>query len=185
MERSLKGTVILDLVKIIRALKDLPWDEYLQPEDWEIINSMALPTAWYPIESYMRMGLAVFKLAAGGSEEAVRQFGRQAMQGLFNGPYRPFLDKGDPHQAVGKFIELRRSLFNFSRMEAEKVSENSLRMTISELGDLKEGVEVFALLAQVHLEEIAAMNGAREVRSASRVDFKEDGPVLTFDLEWS
>ncbi len=48
MAITVKGTVLTDLVKIVRKERQLGWDDYLQPEDWDIINGDILATQWYP-----------------------------------------------------------------------------------------------------------------------------------------
>jgi hypothetical protein len=188
-QRMVKGSVILDMVKIIRALDQLPWDQRLRPEDFEIVNGMVMPKSWYPIDAFMRMGLAVFELAAGSKPELVFAFGRQAMQGLFEGPYRPFLDKGDPFEATQKFLDLRRSMFNFSSMKMEKTGERGLRVEINEMGwaheALEEGLEVFSLVLDAHFEKLIELNGGREVKVSHRVEPRPDDTLLFHEVSWT
>jgi len=185
LERKCKGSVVLDMVKVVRAFKDLPWDKHLKPEDRQIVNSMVMPTEWYPLESYMRIGMAVFKLVARENEEAVRQFARAAMKELFEGAYRPFLDKHDPFLAVNKFLELRKSLFNFHRSAMEKTGDQSLQVRLFNLGEIEEGLEVFQLLLGVHLQELIRYNGGEEVEIKTRQEIQEGEKTLVFDLAWS
>ena len=39
-EKMVKGTMVLDFVKMVKAHKNLDWNKHLKPEDWEIINSI-------------------------------------------------------------------------------------------------------------------------------------------------
>jgi len=180
-ERKCKGSVILDMVKVIRAFKDLPWDEYLEPRDRKIIDSMVIPTEWYPVDSYQRMGLAVYELVAKGNTEALEAFGRQAMDELFQGPYKPFLDKKDPQEALKRFLELRKSIFNFSRMRAERTGPKSSRVVITDFGEFDKGLDLFQALLAVHLKRIVELNGGRDVRCRENMD----GSSLVCELEWS
>jgi hypothetical protein len=184
-ERKIKGSVVLDMVKVIRAFKDLPWDQYLTPGDLELVRAMVIPTAWYPIEAYQRMGVAVFKLVAKGSEEAVRKFGSAAMKELFEGPYRPFLDKHDPVEAVSKFFELRKSLFNFSKATVEKTGPKSLHVRIAELGDFEVGLDVFLLLLDAHLTELIQYNGGKDVKVKGWPERSRGQVELYADVTWS
>lgn len=183
-ERTVKGSVAMDMVKIVRALKDLPWDQYLKPEDFEIIDSMILPTGWYPVEFYQRVGTAVYKLVAKENVETVKSFGAMAMQELIEGPYRKFLTKGDPHQALDKFLELRKTMFNFGKMEARKTGDKKARITLSELGDYQEGMEIFQTLIGVHFEKLVETNGGTDVAMENSNEFKEGQSTFIFDLEW-
>ena len=57
-----KGTLLLDYVRMIRANKELDWDEYLETEDWEVINSQILSSQWYSYDSFRRIAYGVFKV---------------------------------------------------------------------------------------------------------------------------
>lgn len=183
-ERKCKGSVILDMVKIIRADKQAPWDRFLRPEDWEIVNSMVIPTEWYPIESYQRMGTAVYELVAKRNAQVVEQFGRAAMKGLFGGSYRPFLDKKDPHEAIHKFLELRKSLFNFSRMEMQKTGPRAARVLIFEIGEFQQGLDIFEQLLAAHLKELVELNGAGAATCQSSLQDVQGEKTLAFELGW-
>lgn len=182
-ERKCKGSMLVDLVKIVSAAKGLPWDKYLKPEDFEVVKTI-MPSAWYPIECFQRLGLAVFDLVAGGSRERVELFGRAAMKELWEGPYRPFLDKHDPFEATQKFLDLRKAVFNFSKMELEKTGPSSLRVKISELGDFPQGLDLFLILTGVHFRELVALNGGANPNLATSQTGPESNPVLLFDLVW-
>ena len=185
LERKVKGSVLLDMVKVVRAFKDQPWDQHLKPGDWEIINSMVIPTEWYPIESYMRIGVAVYELVAKGNEDAVRQFGLAAMKDLIEGSYRPFLDKGDPFEATRKFLDLRKSLFNFSKMGMEPTGQRSLRVVISEFGQFEAGLDVFMILLKAHLEELIRTNGGKEISLEEKIEGDQDQVTMIVDAAWS
>jgi len=184
-ERKCKGSVIVDMAKIVRQFKDQPWDEYLKPEDWEIVNAMVIPTVWYPIETYQRIGLAVYKLIAKGNPEVVRSFGRAAMAEMLQGPYRYHLERGNPFEAVQKFMDLRKTLFNFSRMEMEKTGDQSLRVRILELGDFETGLDVFLLLAGVHFQHLVEHNGGKDVKLETRQEGNPGDRELVLDLKWN
>ena len=47
-DEKVKGTMMIDQVRMIRGNKDKDWNKYLKPEDWNIIKGMILPAAWYP-----------------------------------------------------------------------------------------------------------------------------------------
>jgi hypothetical protein len=183
-ERMVKGSIVSDMVKVVNALKDLPWDQHLKKEDFEIINSMVLPTGWYPLDFYQRVGNAVYKLVANEDIKAASIFGETAMKELYEGPYRPFLDKGDPHVAIAKFLELRRGLFNFSNMVSNKTGEKSIHVLISELGDYTEGMEPFQILIGVHFEKLIEYNGGQNVKMKTEHKLVDGDSKFDFDLEW-
>lgn len=184
-ERKVKGSVVQDMVKIVRAFPDQGWDQYLTGEDMDTVKSMILPTAWYPIEFYQRVGLAVYRLVAGSSDEIVASFGKAAMKELFEGPYRPFLDQGDPVLAVRKFMDLRKSLFTFSRMAVEKTGNKEMRITIAELGDFVEGLDIFTVLLGVHIQELVALNGGMDPVLYTSQRMEGGDTVLEYEVSWT
>jgi hypothetical protein len=44
-DEKVKGTMMIDQVRMIRGNKDKDWNKYLKPEDWNIINTKILPSA--------------------------------------------------------------------------------------------------------------------------------------------
>jgi len=183
-ERMLKGSVIVDMVKVVRGFKDLPWDQYLRPEDWKVVNAMVIPTAWYPVESYFRIGWAVYKLVAKENADTVRAFGKAAMNEMMQGPYKSFLYRNEPLEAVQKFLDLRKPLFNFSRMTAERTGGKSLRVTVFEMGKFETGLDIFGLLAGIQFQHIVEQNGGKNVKLETRVISTAKDDDLIFDLTW-
>ena len=183
-DMKVKGNLIIDFVKVIRANKDLGWDQYLTPGDLELVNTMIIPAGWYPIEHYQRMGIALHQLIAKENEEVLRQFARALMQGLFAGAYRPFLDKHDPFAAAQRFLDLRVSLFNFARGKLEKTGEKSLRINffIGNLGDV--GLDIFLRFAGYYFQLLIELNGGQNVKMDCRREIRENEKVLVYELAW-
>ena len=44
-DEKVKGTMMIDQVRMIRGNKDKDWNKYLKPEDWNKINTKILPSA--------------------------------------------------------------------------------------------------------------------------------------------
>lgn len=107
---EIKGTWITDYARMIRANKDKDWDKYLRPEDWKIINAKILSSVWYPYESFMRMGSAVFREIAQGNLEIVRAFGKMFADNLAS-VYKSIIIPGDPQNTIGKVYSMQGSFF--------------------------------------------------------------------------
>ena len=86
---KVKGTLIIDYVRIIRANRERSWDRWLAKEDWEIIDGQVLPSNWYPYESFRRIGFAVFKEIANSDLNVAQQFGRLTIRNLAKGEHAP------------------------------------------------------------------------------------------------
>lgn len=57
---NVKGSILLDWVKAVRADKKGSYDKLLSDADKEIVARTILPSSWYPFETYM----ACFKAVA-------------------------------------------------------------------------------------------------------------------------
>jgi hypothetical protein len=112
---EVKGTVVMDWVKIVQDNPERDWKRYLKDEDWKIIRDNVLPSAWYPYEFFHRLGYAMFKEMAQGNLEAVRGFGKVNIRNTLQ-VYRGVLVPGDPVRSAENFAQLRR---NFMRGDAD------------------------------------------------------------------
>lgn len=108
---QVKGTMVMDYVRIIRANPDKNWDRWLTPEDWEIIRGKVLPSQRYPYKTFRNIGFAVFKEIAGGDLNVARQFGRFTMKNWIEIYRTSILVPGDPVHSLQKLAKLRRNFF--------------------------------------------------------------------------
>jgi hypothetical protein len=180
---QVKGTWIMNYIKIIRADKDREWDQYLEPEDWEIINGRVLSSQWYSYESFSRIGLAVFKEAAGSDLGAVRAFGRLMLEDLVK-VYKTILIQGDPHGSVQKFVALRETFFKdvegYTRIIDQGSDWLDYKLMMVER-DLKlEAAEAFATQMAGSLEALVEKTGAKNVK----VDIKREDDGFLIRLKW-
>jgi len=61
-ERKVKGVALVGLVELVRKNDDKPWDQYLTPEDMKLVNTMFMPSEWYPLEFSQRLVTAFAKI---------------------------------------------------------------------------------------------------------------------------
>lgn len=105
-DRMVKGSIVLDFVKMVKKYKNLDWNKYLKPEDWEIINTIVLPSKWYPIDFYKRCSMAAFQLISKGDLEGARSNGRLMARHLFETTYKSLGALTDPMLALQKFVQM-------------------------------------------------------------------------------
>ena len=182
-DREVKGTMVLDMVRMIRANKDLPWDEYLDAEDWKVINSIILQSKWYPFGLYQRLGWAVFQVVAKGNLELVRARGRQRGKELFGDVYKSIVANKSPLEALDAFVKRYSTLFNFSILRFEKEGEKNARI----YHDFKVDHQVFiAYCHQLrgHLEALVEMTGGKNYKVELIAKQWEGAPTTIFDITW-
>ena len=165
---EVKGTLMLNYVKLIRANKDRDWNKYLEPEDWEIINSIVLPATRYPYESFRRIGFAVLKEIANSNLEVVRGFGRFTMNTLLEIYSSVILVPGDPLSSI-KILSKNKEIFlsGESDTQVKEHGENwALLKCIppSQETDL-ERLGAFWYQHAGHLEELVEQAGGKNVKT--------------------
>lgn len=118
MGLKVKETILLDLVKQVRAAKGENWDKYLAPEDWGYINGDVMASKWYPDGFFYRLSLAVFKVIGRSKLDACFAYGRLVAANMAT-VYRNMLVPGDPAASIERFIVRRNSFFNTDYQDAE------------------------------------------------------------------
>jgi hypothetical protein len=162
---KVKGTMIIDYVKIIRSNADKDWNLYLEDEDWEIINGQVLSSAWYSYQCFRRLGYAVFKEIAQSDLEAVRFFGKINIKNTLK-IYKGVLVPGDPVASAENFAKLRR---NFIKADADtrmiEHGDNWLKYKVTAPSHEKdaEGLEAFCHQIAGNLEGIVEETGGKNV----------------------
>jgi len=160
-----KGTLLLDYIKMVRANKDGPWDDYLTPEDWEIINGQILSSQWYPYESFRRIAFAAFKIIAKSDLNTSRAFGRFTLKNLLK-VYKTIVQPGDPVGSAKKLAALRRT---FVEGDIDtRVGEHGddwlvYKFTYPVGEDDQEHFEAFTHQMAGNLEELVEQAGGRNV----------------------
>jgi len=114
-----KGTAILDLIKIIRSEKNRDWDQYLEPEDMDIVKSIISATQWYPGDSFWRISYAVTKEIAEMKYENVLLFGRISAQSYLK-VYKRILVEGDPIASLEQCVNLWQMFYDFEGAHFKK-----------------------------------------------------------------
>ena len=179
---NIKGTIIMDYVRIIRANKDRDWDRYLEAEDWDIINGNVLPSARYPYECGRRIGFAVFKEIANSNLDTVRMFGRFSAKNLLE-VYKNVVVAGDPAASIEKLCQLNRT---FSDEESELAlidrgaGSAKLKFTFPSVESEDLFMDAYCHKLIGTLEELTEQAGGKDVS----VKLEKDGSDFLFSVEW-
>ncbi len=174
-----KGTLLLDYVKTIRANQDRDYSEYLTAEDWEIINGKILVSQWYPFDSFRRIAFATFEVVGEGKLELARGFGRFMIRDMMS-VYRKFLVPGDQSSTIAKLASLRPTFFDGEvKLEVTETGFRHLRMVmgINEVEPDSAYREAFYEAFAGNLEAIVEDTGARLIK-VSYQEKEHDGQFL-------
>jgi hypothetical protein len=182
-ERHVKGTMLADFVRMIRANRDRDWDAYLEEGDWEIINSKIYPTKWYPLGYYQRLGYATYKVLAGGDLETVRMSGRMRGKTFFSEVYSSAIAIQDPARALGHFAKIYSSLFDFSVITIEQVDPKHVIIRHDyDREDVANTPYCYQLMG--YIDALIELTGGVNPRIELTAKQWEGAPTTIFDITW-
>jgi len=182
-EKQVKGSIMLDYVRMIRANRDKDWQKYLEPEDWEIVNGRILPSVWYPFDTFQRCGLAAFHLIANGNVDLVQAWGRISMEQLVKGIYKSMIADPVPSKALDRFILMRRQFFNFSVLELEQVSEKQAEIWLFRDPD-DPGTEPYSAQLKGGFERLIELAGGHNPKITFFPTERDGKKCNEFDITW-
>jgi hypothetical protein len=124
MPGHVKGVLFADYVRMLRAHGGRTLHEFLQPEDLSFLEHTIDLDAWYPMDSFERLGVAIFQAIAEGDLGLVRDWGRLSVVRVV-GTHAHVLVREDPRESLMRFFVLRRSLFDFEALSMLQLCDAS------------------------------------------------------------
>ena len=124
MPGHVKGVLFADYVRMLRAHRGRSWQEFLEPEDLPFLHRTIEADEWCPMETFERLGLAIFQAIAEGDLGLVRDWGRASVARLV-AAHQHVLVPGDPRESLMRFFVLRKSLFDFEALTMLQLCDSS------------------------------------------------------------
>lgn len=178
---KVKGSILVEFVRTIRADKSGAYDSYLTDADRKILGQRILPSGWYPYETFKNCFNAVFQILAKGDTQTVRKWGHTYGESIMGGIYKGLLKKGEPMEYLKKYPTYLRNFFDFGNIEIKQVSDNVADLSL-------EGFEIdFEPLYYMMLgwlERTLEVCGAREIEVENLEEAYEGGPATKIRLSW-
>lgn len=200
---SIKGSVFAGVVEDVnKAVSDssLSPDDlarWLEPTDLELLGSSILVSAWYDIRAYTRMNEFLRDVEGQGSNEYLRQLGRQTAARLLDAGFYAqleFLQRTEIARATGrqarfeafgrdlrKLTTISASILNFStwKFKPDPVHEGRYVIEVTEAVDFP---EVLCWRSDGFVNEMAARHGDSDLWgwqrvSADRIVFRMMRPL--------
>ncbi len=182
MARHVKGVLFVTYVRMVRGNKHLPWAAHLAPEDRPYLRQRIEDSAWYPIEAFERLGLAILKLVARGNLTLVRSWGRLSavdMSGSFEGLIVP----GDPRETLMRIQVVRRTFFDFEPVTVLEIDDTAAILEMAYgLSPLAE--EAAAMQALGFFEGLVELSDGRVTEAALPERAWAGDPRTVLRLAW-
>jgi hypothetical protein len=164
MARQVKGVLFLTYVRMVRGNKDLPWAAQLLPEDRPYLQQRIDESAWYPMGTFERLGLAILRLVAKGNLTLVRSWGRLSaveMAGSFDG----LVVARDPRETLMRIQVVRRSLFDFETVRVLEIDDTAAMLEMG-YGMSAAAEEAAAMQALGFFEGLVELSDGRVTEAA-------------------
>jgi len=116
MGAMVKGSLVIDYVRMIRSIKSVDWEKWLDHENLDAIQEEIVTSAWYPYKLFRQLAWACFQGIAKGDFNMASTFGRFNMKNLLP-VYRKVLVPDDPKTSVSNFVRFWGNFFQGEGME--------------------------------------------------------------------
>ena len=130
MARWVRGILFVDYVRMLRAHPDRSWEATLTPDDLKWIEPAVDVSAWYPMETFERLGLAVLNTVAAGDLNRVRAWGQGSAAHVLS-TMDELVVPGDPRESLMRFQVFRRTFFDFEALVVRHVWDGSAELEVA------------------------------------------------------
>jgi len=181
MARRVKGSILVDFVKTIRADKTGAYERYLTREDKEIINQRILPSAWYPYETFKNIFNAAFEILAKKNLDMVKQWGRFYGERIIENLYKGLLKQGHPLDYIKRYETYVKNFFDFGKLEIIEEAQNQVLIRMI---DFDPDFPPFYSIMFGWLERTLELCGAKNIKMEVIRRSWEGAPDTTVRLKW-
>jgi len=180
--RYVKGSLIVDYVKMIRSNPKLAWAEQLTPQELEQVNQMILPGSWYPLEFFQRIGLATFKLIAKGNLQVIRLFGRASADRM-NAENPGLISVGRARDTLRKYRLIQDRLYSFKPVQTDDLAPQHLLVHTYSLPNETEAKLIMEIVSGT-MERLIELSGGRNIQIRLIEAAWEGAGQNTLEVTW-
>jgi len=176
-----RGVLFVDYVRMLRARKDVAWSRRLDPADLQYLRERIEPDAWYPMDTFERMGLAILDEIS-SDMQVVHAWGRAQVDWLCVS--RPNLvAPGDPCDTFMRFRVLRGSFFDFPALDVPTLHDGAASVLVA-YGMSARAEEAASWQTLGFFERLLQLAGAQRVSGRFESTSWTGDIVTAIDLRW-
>lgn len=135
-KRSAKGTVVIDLVKLLKELRKRKPLPPLSSAAEQLLATRVLSSEWYPLEPFAELLRALDTTMLRGDETRTMELGVAGAMGPLHGPYRAYLKVGDPQGSVMAMRHAWRAHYDFGEITARTIDAQTVEFTLKDYPDV-------------------------------------------------
>jgi hypothetical protein len=179
---NVKGSICINLVKMIKSDKSGACDKFLTDKDREIMNQKILSSIWYPFETYKHCINALFEVFAKKDPKVVIEWGRAVSQNAMTTIYAAYITSRDPMYFLNKYEIIHKNFLDFGKIEVVLEEQNQVLFKLSQLDP--ECVPFFYLI-QGWLERGIELCGAKNIKIVLITKSWGGQPDTSFRITWT
>lgn len=178
---NVKGSIFIEVVKMVKKNKGLIYSKYLTKKDREFIKQNLFPSSWYPYEPYKHCLSAAFEVIAKNDLQVATQWGRTSCQATMTDIYKSVIKDCDPRSFLEKHEAISKSYYDFGKTEMIIEGENQ---ALCKLSDFDNKFAPLHCTIQGWLERGLELCGAENVRSEMVTKSWEKQPFTSIRFTW-
>jgi hypothetical protein len=179
---QVRGVLFVDYVRMLRSHKGVDWSQYLTAADQVFLTSQIDTTAWYPMETFERMGNAILATVARGQLFPVQMWGRFSAAQL-RAAHPKLLAPDDPVETLNRFRVLRETFFDFHALEVLQLHDGRADIVIRyHMGMPAEEAASYQTLG--FFEGLLELAKATQIRGTFRERSWAGDPRTRLELTW-
>jgi len=179
--KRVKGSILVDFVKTIRADKTGVYERYLTPEDKAIVTGKILPSAWYPYETFKNCFNAIFEVLAKKNLDQARQWGKFYGEAIMSGIYKGLLRQDEPLEYIKKSQVHIKNFYDFGKIEV--ISEKPNQVLIKAM-DFDPSFPPLYYIMLGWWERTVELCGAKNIQSEFVRKSWEGAEDTAFRIKW-
>jgi hypothetical protein len=157
MEKMVKGSILLDLVKIIRGTRDERLLSYFSEEQKKIFSEKIIPSGWYPVTVHQRALQAIFEVFGNKNVRLAQEWGKTFGDRIISRSYKSLINPDDPAGSLRNFSRASRTFFNFDYLEI--ISTEGKKVVFKILFENNPGSLPFLYILGGWLERVVELSG--------------------------
>jgi hypothetical protein len=162
MGMQVKGSIVVNLVKMIKKDKSGVYNNYLTEKDKAIISQKILPSSWYPFDMYKRCLNAIFEVIAKKDLKIAKEWGRIECQTAMSNIYARVIEGCDPLSFIKRYEVTHQNFYDFGKTEIIVEGKNRV---VYKLSEFDAQFYIIYYLIQGWIEHGLELCGAKNIKS--------------------
>jgi len=180
---NVRGVLFVDYVRMMRRTKQVDWAALLDAADLTYLQMQIDPDAWYPMETFERLGDQILAHVAQGQLPMVRAWGRHSAAQL-RAAHPTLLEPGDPVETMRRFHVMRSTFFDFEALQIAMLYPGEADLVIGyHMGPVAEEAASFQTLG--FFEGLLELAGATTITGTFRERSWAGDARTCAELRWT